>query len=212
VGSSLNTVTVTQGEPGAEIAVVGQPPRPVGSATMNLTADVTQSGTRNFAVVGQWGTNLRATVEQLGSGAPSLHNGVSISQLGRTNSATARQTANVGPSAAGDPASGQSGDEFFFAGGARSAEIVISQSSSGNSATVEQRGRGQRARVEQSGESNVGSILQLEAAANATAILRQTGNRNSYAIEQNQAGQYIVVSQTGNENAVTSIVRRGPGS
>jgi hypothetical protein len=120
----------------------------------------------------------------------------------------ARQTAGVGPSTAVGSASGQSGDEFFFAGGARSAEIRIFQQNIGNSATVEQRGPGQLARLVQTGDSNTGSILQLEDAANATVILRQSGNRNSYSIEQTQAGEYISVSQTGNNNAVTNLVRR----
>lgn len=213
IGSSANTVTIFQGEPVAEIQVVGElnQPKRTGSGTLNLTAQVTQSGTRNSGFVGQWGSNLQATVEQRGSGTESMLNVAAIEQRGQANRATARQMAGVGPSAATDPASGQSGDERFFAGGARSAEIRIFQQNNGNSATVEQRGRGQVALLVQTGDSNSGSILQLEDAANATAILRQSGNRNSYSIEQSQAGEYISVSQTGSDNAVTNVVRSPRG-
>jgi hypothetical protein len=214
VGSSSNAITIFQGEPVAEVAVVGElnQPKRTGSGTLNLTAQVTQSGTRNNGFVGQWGSNLQATIEQRGSGTEARLNIVGIEQRGQSNRATARQTAGVGPSAATDPASGQSGDERFFAGGTRSAEIRIFQQNTGNSATVEQRGRGQVALLVQTGDSNIGSILQLEDAANATAILRQSGNRNSYSIEQSRAGEYISVSQSGNDNTVSNVIRRGPGT
>ncbi len=213
-GSSANTATIFQGEPVAEPAVIGElnQPKRTGSGTLNLTARITQSGTRNNGSVGQWGSSLQATVEQRGSGTEARLNVAAIEQRGQGNRATARQTSNVGPSAATDPASGQSGDELFFAGGTRSAEIRIFQQNSGNSATVEQRGRGQVALLAQTGDNNTGSILQLEDAANATAILRQSGNRNSYTIEQSRPGEYISVSQSGNDNMVSNVIRRGPGS
>jgi hypothetical protein len=115
----------------------------------------------------------------------------------------------VGPSAAADPGSGQSGDPFFFAGGARSAEINILQSGSSNRATVEQRGRGQLARIEQGpGSGNAATILQEVNATNGTAIILQTGSNNTYDVVQTGAGQYVLVRQTGNNNTVTNVVQR----
>jgi hypothetical protein len=190
---------------------------PTGNQTRNLTADVTQGngpGTAswNIAQIRQDGIDLSATIQQSGTGNPDLPNIVRIAQQGGSagaNSARAVQRAGVGPSSAGDRGSGQSGDEFFFAGGARSAEINILQSGSSNSASVEQQGRGQFARIEQGpGGGNIASILQEASATNATAIIRQSGNGNSYNLVQTQAGQYVLVSQTGNNNAVTNVTDR----
>lgn len=195
---------------------------PTGIATRNLTATIIQgnnpeAASWNIAQVRQDGIGLTANVQQLGSGTSALPNIVRIAQQGGANGAniaTAIQRAGVGPSSASDSApTGQQGDEFFFAGGARSAEINILQSGSSNSATVEQRGRGQFARIEQGpGSGNTASILQDVSATNATAIVRQTGSNNSYSVTQAEANQYILVSQTGNNNEVTNSVRRGPGS
>jgi hypothetical protein len=192
---------------------------PTGAATSALSASIVQGNPGaeaawNVAQILQDGTGLSATIEQRGSGTAALPNIVRVAQQGGTaggNSATAIQRAGVGPSSAADTApTGQTGDEYFFAGGARSAEIVILQSGSGNSATVEQRGRGQLARIEQGpGSGNVASILQDVGAVNATAIIRQTGNNNSYSVNQPDANLYILVSQTGNNNAVTDVVERG---
>jgi hypothetical protein len=63
---------------------------------------------------------------------------------------------------------------LLLRGGARSAELNILQSGSTNSATIEQRGRGQFARIEQGpGTGNTASILQDVAATNATAIINR---------------------------------------
>lgn len=190
---------------------------PTGNGTANLTADVTQGGNPaaaswNRAEIRQDGVDLTAIVRQAGVGTSALPNIARIAQQGGgggANRATIIQTAGVGPSAAGAPASGVAGDEFFFGGGARSAEATILQSGSLNSATIEQRGQGQVARIEQGpGGGNVGSILQEAAATNATAVIRQIGNNNSYSIVQTAAGQYISVSQTGSNNSITNIVER----
>ncbi|MDP9415228.1 MAG: hypothetical protein M3Q08_14335, partial [Pseudomonadota bacterium] len=181
--SSFNSVIIAQGVQGPETLDPNNP-TPIRGETFNLSAQVSQGGSRNSADIGQWGTNLQATVQQLGSGSADMLNRVHVRQRGQANRATARQGAGAGPSASTDPASGQSGDEFFFPGGARSAEIAIIQSNFGNSASVEQHGRGQFGRIEQSGARNTASILQDVAATNATAVIRQSGNDNSYSITQ----------------------------
>jgi hypothetical protein len=190
---------------------------PSGNQTRNLTASIVQGNgsgpaSWNVAQVRQDGIDLAANVQQAGTGISGLPNIVQIAQQGGSNggnSARAVQRGGVGPSVAGDPASGQAGDPFFFAGGARSAEINILQSGSSNSASVEQRGRGQYARVEQGpGSGNIASILQEAAATNATAIIQQSGSNNSYNVVQTASGQYIAVSQTGNNNTITNVVQR----
>ncbi len=205
--SSFNRVSVLQG-PSTTYPTGAISPQ----GAENARAKVAQGGTRNETMVIQHQFGAQALVEQLGSGTADLPNLAVIIQQGDNNQATARQTAAVGPSHASGPASGQSGDDFYFAGGARSAEIAIVQRSRGNSATVEQRGRGQVAGIGQAGENNRATILQDGAATNATAVILQTGNGNSYSVTQSQPGHYLVVSQTGNNNAATSIVERGPGS
>lgn len=207
-GSSYNQANIGQGVRGEE--TLEPVPAPEGANTRNLTAQVRQGGTRNHALVRQHGSSLQATVEQLGSGTEMLPNRATIRQRGEGNRAIARQGADVGSSDDAAPGAGEMGDEFYFRGGARSAEIAIIQSNSGNSATVEQRGRGQFARVEQSGARNTAAILQEAGGTNATAVIRQSGNDNSYTVTQNQPGQYLVVSQSGNNNSSTDVVQRGP--
>jgi hypothetical protein len=175
------------------------------------------SSSWNVAQVRQDGINLAATITQMGVGTSPLPNIVRIAQQGGVsgaNRATALQSSSVSPSTVADAApTGQAGDEFFFAGGARSAEINILQSGSSNTASVEQRGRGQFARIEQgAGSGNTALILQEAGATNATAVVRQTGSNNSYSVQQAEANQYILVSQTGNNNEVSNVIRRGPGS
>ncbi len=191
---------------------------PSGAQTRNMVANVVQGNGAgpvrwNLTQVGQDGVNLTANVQQAGTGTSALRNIVRIAQQGGSNggnTATAIQGPGVGPSASTDTApTGRPGDEFFFGGGARSAEITILQSGSNNTATIEQRGRGQFARIEQGpGSANIASILQEVDATNATAIIRQTGSNNSYSVVQNQANQYILVSQTGNGNVVTDVIQR----
>ncbi len=198
----------------AESAFFGSSPSgQSGANSRNLVADVIQGNgalavSYNRAVVRQDGVNLSAFVEQAGSGAADAQNRVEIVQRGIDNDAAAIQRSGVGPSAADSAASGAPGDELHFAGGRRSAEIVILQKNSGNSASVEQRGLGQLARIEQSGARNGASILQEGGAVNATAVIRQSGNDNSYSIVQTGAGQYLTVNQSGNNNLVTDVVRR----
>jgi hypothetical protein len=166
----------------------------------------------NLAQVRQDGVDLTANLQQLGTGTTQLPNLVRVGQQGgaaAANNATVVQGVGVGPSGPADVASGRPGDEFYFSGGSRSAEATILQSGGANSASIEQSGRGQLARIEQGpGSGNIASILQDVAAANATAVIRQTGSNNSYSVAQTTAGQYIVVSQTGNGNAVTNVVQR----
>ena len=221
VGSSANVLTIGQGTGGTALnsttGVGGFAAGSTGSGSSQLSADVIQAGTRNEATVYQDGTSLTAAVSQYGSGEGAFKNLVFVSQTGFSNSAIAQQAKGVGPSTAGDPPSGNSStdngggpaDELYFAGGTRSAEISILQTSSGNRASAYQYGRGQVARIEQSGSNNVAGILQGPLATNATAIIRQTGNDNSYYVEQVLAGQYILVSQTGSNNLVTNAQPRG---
>jgi trimeric autotransporter adhesin len=211
----------------------------VPGASTNATANLEQGGTNNGAQVSQDSSNSFVTVVQLGTGsgpvtATDFQNGVIqgttsggnliiVAQQGTNNRATARQEAGVGRSAVGDPQSGNSAadntalnggqatpaDDFFFAGGSRSAEIDILQGGSGNTASATQRGLGQYARIEQAGSSNTATILQESTATNATAIIRQSGSGNSYYVTQTQPGQYIAVDQFGTNNNANNIVTRG---
>ena len=184
-----------------------------GAATRGLVADVTQGAGSaaagfNLAQVYQDGVDLTATIQQAGTGTASLQNIARIAQQGSGNTALAIQRSTVASGATG-AATGQPGDAYYFAGGTRSAEATILQSGNGNSATIEQRGQSQLARIEQGpGSGNTASILQEASAAFATAIIRQTGSNNSYAVTQDTANAYILVSQTGNNNTVTDVVRR----
>ncbi len=206
--------TGATGRDAASAAFFGNAAPVTGAAASGLSASVTQGNSPaaaswNRAQVLQDGVNLSATLVQAGTGTAALPNVARVAQQGTGNTATARQTAGVGPSAAGDPASGRQGDEGFFAGGARSAELAILQSGANNSASIEQRGRGQVARIEQGpGTDNLATILQDGSATNATAIIRQTGSGNSYNVVQTAPGQYIRVVQTGNGNVVTDVVQR----
>ncbi|HEX8532633.1 MAG TPA: hypothetical protein VF662_00530, partial [Allosphingosinicella sp.] len=155
-----------------------------GSGTERLTLNVrNQGGSNNALRVRQDGTDLNATVTQVGTGAASgnaggntfngptngttggqsgVANVIQIGQQGTNNQATAIQTANVGQSAAGSVASGTgnaAASPGAFTGGARSPEIDIFQSGTGQRAYAEQRGKGQVARIEQSGTNNTAGIL-----------------------------------------------------
>ena len=221
VGSSADAIIIGQGTGGTGLssttAVSGFASGSQGAGASNLLANVVQASARNSATVYQDGTSLTATVSQYGTGASGLSNLVFVSQTGAGNVAVAYQGTGVGPSSAGDTSGGNSStangggsaDEFYFAGGARSAEIDILQTTLSNSASVYQYGRGQLARIEQSGSSNVAGIVQEAGATNATAVIRQSGANNSYYVDQVAAGQYIAVTQTGSNN-VASNVQRGP--
>jgi hypothetical protein len=186
-----------------------------GAATNNLSMTVEQGGSYNDSGTFQDGINLNATVTQLGTGAtgPGNANAVTLAQQGTNNRATAIQSANVGRSTAAGPAAGPGGGRYTHAGGALSAEIVIFQSggdatvANGNRAYAEQRGKGQYARIEQTGLRNVAGILQDTAATNAVAAITQSGNDNSYYVVQNTAGQYIDVTQIGTNN--TTVTQSG---
>lgn len=219
VGSANNNADIGQGigrtGQSSTTSTPGFVAGPSGAGTVDVTANLTQAGTFNEAVVNQDGVSLTANVEQNGTGTSALRNTVFVSQTGSGNFARAFQGNGVGPSAAGDPASGfsaaQNGgtqDEFYFGGGARSAELRILQTNSGNSASIEQYGRGQLARIEQSGANNSASIVQEAAATNATAVIRQTGTGNSYNVTQVSPGQYVVVTQTGTNNSANNVVTR----
>ncbi len=221
VGSSANALTIGQGTGGTGListtGVTGFAAGPTGSGSSQLSADVIQAGTRNEATVYQDGTSLTAAVSQYGSGNSAFKNLAFVSQTGFSNSAITHQATGVGPSSAGDPPSGNSSadngggaaDEFYFPGGARSAEINILQTNSGNVASAYQYGRGQVARIEQSGNNNVAGIRQGSEATNATAVIRQSGDSNTYYVDQVMAGQYILVAQTGVNNVATNVQQRG---
>jgi hypothetical protein len=187
----------------------------VGAATSGLSATIEQGGTRNYVRAYQDGTNLNATITQLGSGASGAgnQNSVIVAQQGTNNRATAVQSANAGRSVAGNSAAGPGGGRYTHAGGALSAEIVILQAggnatvANGNRAYAEQRGKGQYARIEQTGLRNVAGILQDTAATNAVASIDQSGNDNSYYVVQTTAGQYIDVIQIGTNN--TTVTQSG---
>ncbi len=205
MGSSDNTISINQGrntftpQDGFSCEFRCQ-------YVSSAVASVTQSGRFNSAGVTQYGAASRAVIEQYGIGSSALPNLARITQFGGSGDAFILQTANVGPSASGDPASGTPSDPNFFAGGARSAEARIRQSG-GLSARIEQRGRGQFALIDQSG-ANTASILQDVNATNATAVITQSGSGNFYTVVQTQAGQYINVSQTGTNNSITDVVSR----
>jgi hypothetical protein len=257
-GTRSNSLNVQQGT-GATLAFASgntasdtiRADQGTGAATSNLSATVTQggangtdangnpTGSNNGARVFQDGTNLTATVSQLGTGtgtvtfanpqsqvptAANSGNIVQILQQGSSNSATARQTANVGQSGTPNsttpcgtnnvncPASGPAGGgSSTTAGTQRSAEIRILQGGSGHTAYAEQRGKGQFARIEQRGTGNTAGILQDTDATNATAMITQTGSGNTYYIVQTQPGQFIQVTQTGTGNtANTAATTSGP--
>jgi hypothetical protein len=191
----------------------------VAALTSGLSATIEQAGTRNNNQVYQDGVNLTANVTQLGSGGALAgeQNSVIVVQQGTNNRATAIQSANVGRSAgpvsATNPAAGPVGGRYTHAGGALSAEIVILQAggnataANGNRAYAEQRGKGQYARIEQTGLRNVAGIVQEAAATNAVASIDQSGNDNSYYVVQTTAGQYIDVTQIGTNN--TTVTQSG---
>jgi hypothetical protein len=240
MGNAGSAFTNQFGSGGDDQAVGGprfQAAQALGAA-VNVTANVTQSGSRNDAVVTQDGSGLSATVVQRGTGGgagtaagdtafgggASLRNLVVVSQTGTNNTATATQNSGVGASGANGPRSGNTAaenvangepnvdDEYYFAGGARSAEIRILQTNTGNVAEATQSGLGQRARIEQSGARNLAGITQGSLAINATAVIRQFGNDNSFFITQNlganqfNQAQYAVVTQTGNGNTGNTTI------
>jgi hypothetical protein len=224
IGSSDNRLNLNQGKRSTMVEGATQCSSGCQFAS-GASANVTQDGRLNSATINQYAAS-RAVVEQLGRSSAGTPNTVLVTQTGSGNSGSVRQAASVGPSAAGDPASGNSAaqnqqqtgnasaaaDEFYFAGGARRAEARLLQLGTNSTASIEQRGLGQFALIQQRGTSNAASILQDLGATNATAVIRQDGSGNSYSITQTQAGQYMVVTQNGSNNAVTDVVRRGPGS
>jgi hypothetical protein len=210
IGSSDNSISVNQG------IRTFLTPEGFGQAcsfgcemASNSTASVTQSGRFNSSGVTQYSGASRALIDQNGTGTSGLRNAAGIVQFQTTSAeASILQASGVGPSAAGDPASGSVGDPSYFAGGPRAAEARIRQTGTGVTARIEQRGRGQYGFIDQSGTNNFASILQDVNATNATAIIAQSGTGNSYNVVQSQPGQYINVSQTGTNNAVTNVVAR----
>jgi hypothetical protein len=189
----------------------------------NPLAQISQVGRGNSALVTQEGFNTSATVDQRFTNTGTLVNTVQITQRGGGtdggNYATARQgtAGGSGASTSTGPATGPAGDADARPAGARSAEIMIMQTNTAtataggdNSATVEQRGAGQYARIVQNGSNNLGGILQEAAATNAVAILDQQGRGNTFFITQDQAGQFLRVQQNGTTNNV--IVGSGPAS
>lgn len=197
------------------------------NANSSNSATVTQTLDNNLASVTQTGFLHSATVAQTGDGGAAststggrdLRNRVSIEQTGDRHFASATQGQGVGPSGADDPAAGPGGAEFARGSGVQSAEIQIIQQgrfstaagfANGNSATVDQQGRGQFARIFQNGRGNQGRITQTSTATNAVAVIEQTGNGNSFFITQTQAGQFFRVTQTGNNNGNQTMITSGP--
>jgi trimeric autotransporter adhesin len=192
----------------------------------NLFVTVEQAGTGSHSVMGSensvFGRFEYGDVTRGASGGQAIGNIVTIAQQGSNNRISATQTETVGRSLVGSPASGNTAaqnlalglpnaaDEYRWGGGARSAEIALMQSGSGNHTTVRQEGLGQYARVEQRGTNNTASIHQQQPATNATAVIEQAGSGNSYYVVQNAAGQYIHVIQNGTNNNAQNAVIRGP--
>ena len=199
-------------------------------------AQISQISVFNSALVNQTGSSNSATVDQRSSGTSALVNRVTITQAGGSvngaNTATARQisaaTALQSGTTAGSGvsggtaavAAGPSGDPDARAAGARSAEIVISQTNNAtatssnngpNSATVEQRGAGQYGEITQNGRNNTAGILQEAGATNAVAIIRQTGFGNAFFITQTAPGQFFRVTQDGSGNNVVTSSGTGGG-
>lgn len=235
-GRTNNYSGSNSGGPSVQPAITGTA---VAGASVNATAFAEQGGTNNGAMVSQDSSNSYIRVTQLGTGsspvtAANFANGVNqgqmggnvviVAQQGSANRATAFQDVGVGRSAANAPASGNSAaqntannggtatpeDDFYFAGGSRSAEIDILQGGSNNFAFASQAGTGQYARIEQAGTGNLAQIMQQSGATNATAIIRQSGSGNSYYVTQTLPGQYIAVNQFGTNNNANNIVTRGP--
>ncbi len=210
VGSSDNTITINQGANrfGIEDEPFCSGPTARCQFSSDAVVSVTQSGRFNSASTIQYsGSAAKAVIEQNGTGSSLLPNVARITQVSTSGEASILQTADVGPSGAGDPASGASGDPNFFAGGSRSAEARIRQGAGALSARIEQRGRGQYAFIDQTG-ANTAAILQDVGATNATAVIAQSGSGNVFNVVQTQAGQYINVSQTGTNNSNTSVITR----
>lgn len=216
VGSAHNSIRVDQGSRRA-----GGAPAPMETGcpqvrcenASKVNASITQGGQFNSASVYQASASgpidgSVANIEQRGTGSSTLRNIAQIEQYAERSKAEILQTADVGPSQAGDPASGLTGDPKFFAGGARSSEARIRQAGRLSTGRIEQRGRGQFAFINQEGAGNEASILQDLAATNATAMIVQTGSGNVYHVVQDKPGQYISVSQTGTNNAVTNVISR----
>lgn len=205
-GSSDNSASINQGR-NTFISVDGFSCQLRCQFSSGGLVSVTQGGRFNTAAVAQYGSGTSAFIDQRGSGSAALPNGATITQFNLGGEAFILQTANVGPSQTGDPASGNPGDPSSFAGGARAAEARIRQTGGALSARIEQRGRGQYALIDQQG-ANSASVLQDTGATNATAIITQSGSGNSYNVVQTQPGQYINVSQTGTNNSVTTVISR----
>ncbi len=207
VGSSDNSISINQGALVRLTPIDGFACDPRCQFASNAVASVIQSGRFNSASSTQYESGSRATIEQNGTGSSTLPNIARITQFSVGAEASILQAAGVGPSQAGDPASGAPGDPNYFAGGARSAEARIRQGFGALSARIEQRGRGQFAVIDQSG-ANTASILQDVNATNATAVITQNGSGNVFNVVQTQAGQYINVSQTGTNNSNTNVIAR----
>ncbi len=207
LGSSDNSISINQGALQRLTPIDGFPCDPRCQFASNAFASVIQSGRFNSASSAQYGAGSKAAIEQNGTGSSTLPNIARITQFSTGAEASILQTAGVGPSQAGDPASGAPDDPNFFAGGARSAEARIRQGAGALSARIEQRGRGQFAFIDQTG-ANTASILQDVNATNATAVITQSGSGNVFNVVQTQAGQYINVSQTGTNNSNTTVITR----
>lgn len=205
-----------------------------GANSVGATLNFRQGGTNNAAQAWQDSSNSVVNITQLGSSpfnglsftdqGQQASNYVGVLQQGTNNRATAIQNSTVGRSTVNSPASGNSAaenqaitgnpnapaDDFYFAGGERSSQILILQGGTGNLARAEQNGLGQNARIEQAGSNNEAAILQGLNATNATAIIRQAGSGNKYYANQTLAGQYVAVDQYGTNNSSNQVIFRGP--
>jgi hypothetical protein len=182
-----------------------------GTATANIVQGQTDRSSWNLADVEQRAAASSVNVTQRGSATSGQQNLVRIQQFagGSNNSATATQEIGVGPSSALNTAeTGTPGDQYYFSGGSRSAEIEIFQSGRNNIALAIQEGRGQYARIDQSsGSNNVARIFQGLLATNATAVIRQFGSGNVFEISQDAPNQYRMVTQIGGGNVVSDVIR-----
>ncbi len=206
-------------------------------ATLNFVQGGLNNGTRvyqdssnsvvNVTQLGSVAGAPAASAADFTTGASqgaNVGNLILVAQQGSGNRVTAIQTSTAGRSAPNGPSTGNTAaentainggvatpaDDFYFDGvSGRSSQIDILQGGLNNKAYARQEGRGQYARIEQTGTNNEAGILQEMTATNATAVIRQSGSGNSYYIDQTTPGQYVAVDQSGTNNSSNQVRVRG---
>ena len=223
MGNNLNAIVNQNGSEGTAAARAG-------TGVNAPVVQISQVGNLNSASVNQTGSNSTATVDQRNANAAGeIASRITITQTGGSggsnpgqNTAIARQTstgsgnatiAAGGPTTGPTDINGNGTDPETRIAGAYGNVISITQNNTSdgtaagsgpNSATVEQQGAGQLARVTQDGFDNEVGLLQTATATNATAIISQTGDNNTFFLTQNAPNQFLRVSQNGNSNTAIS--------